>query len=647
MRECCIISAILISCLTLQGQGEPQPVIDSLNHQLRRAKEDTNKVLLLISAGQQIENSSPSTAKNYYLQARELSKKLGYTSGEIKFYLNYTAVLNLQGQYDSSLLLNLESVKLAKEKGIALDIARCIQNTGVSWYYLEDYEKCTAHYLEAVPYFEKAKDTLRLSILYSNLGIAFRDASLFDKSLEYHQKALKLSRLLNNPYESGLTLSNIGILYTDLKEYDKAEAVLTEALQLGEQTNDDYLKQQALLNASNLYFKKKDFANVKKYAGAALQYSKKLGDTRTAAICLYALAEEAFQRKDFSGAMALANEGLTIAAANQFKEQQRDLHTLLASLALVKSAMGDYAVHKQAADSVSQLLLEATVQKNVQLLDKKFETEKKNNQIVQLAKDKKVQSLWNYILAGLTGSLLIISFLVYRTYRQKAKIQQQQIADLEKEKQLLATQSLLKGQEEERSRLAKDLHDGLGGLLSGVKLQLGAMKGNLILSESDGKTFSNALLKLDESIHELRRVAHNMMPEALMKLGLQQALQDYCDGLSESQPFQINREFYGLEKRLEPSVEIVLYRIVQELLNNTVKHSGATAVLVQLIRQDNQISVTVEDNGKGFDTTTKDFSKGAGLANVKSRVDYLKGHLDIRTAPGKGTSVHIECVING
>jgi len=111
-------------------------------------------------------------------------------------------------------------------------------------------------------------------------------------------------------------------------------------------------------------------------------------------------------------------------------------------------------------------------------------------------------------LARSALALALIVFLLYRNYTNRQKLQQQRIIELETEKQLLATQSLLQGQEDERSRLAKDLHDGLGGLLSGVKLQLGAMKGNLILSEEHGRNFNNALNKLDESISEMRRVAH-------------------------------------------------------------------------------------------------------------------------------------------
>jgi len=640
MKQMIIIS---VSVLVFFFQNKAQSV-DSLQNELKKAKEDSGKVLLLITLGQRIENENPKAAKTYYLQARDISKKINYPAGLIKFYLNYTAVLNLQGQYDSSLQLNLEAVELAKEKGSAMDIAKCIQNTGVSWYYLQDYEKSADWYLQAIPYFEKTNDTFRLSVLYSNIGIAYREARLLQKSLEYQQKALELTRKLNDPYETGLTLSNIGIVYADLKQFDKAEAVLNEAKELARQTNDHYLLEQVMINTNNLYLKKREYGKMKPFAEEALRYSSLLGDSLVMSISLYTLALEAFHRKDFSAALSYANKGLAIASAKNFKEQMQHLYQLQSSLSLIQQDIAAYEKNKFKADSIGELVLNAAIQKNIQLLDKRFETEKKNHEILQLSKDKKVKTLWNYILGGIAASVLIISLLAYRGYRQKQKWQQQQIAALEKEKQLLATQSLLKGQEEERSRLAKDLHDGLGGLLSGVKLQLGAMKGNLILSEEHGRMFSNALNKLDESIHEMRRVAHNMMPEALLKFGLQQALQDYCDNLAEGQAFTINTEFYGLEKRMQPGTEVVVYRIVQELLNNAVKHSGATSMLAQVIRQDDNLTITVEDNGKGFDTHT--VLQGSGLKNIRSRVEYLKGTMDIKSAPGKGTSVHIDCVID-
>jgi signal transduction histidine kinase len=135
------------------------------------------------------------------------------------------------------------------------------------------------------------------------------------------------------------------------------------------------------------------------------------------------------------------------------------------------------------------------------------------------------------------------------------------------------------------------------------------------------------------------------MPEALVKLGLQQALQDYCENINASNELNINAEFHGLENRLENTTEIIVYRIVQELLNNIIKHAHADSVLVQVIKKDSELNITVEDNGKGFNKAEAFIKDGAGLKNIQSRVDYLKGELDIKSIPGKGTSVHINCIV--
>ena len=201
---------------------------------------------------------------------------------------------------------------------------------------------------------------------------------------------------------------------------------------------------------------------------------------------------------------------------------------------------------------------------------------------------------------------------------------------------------MLKGQEEERSRLAKDLHDGLGGLLSGVKFSLDNMKGNLIMTPENILVFDRSLDMIDTSIKELRRVAHNMMPEMLTKFGLDDALKDYCSTINTTGLISVKYQSAGLESRISTTIEIIVYRIVQELLNNTMKHAFATEVFVQLIRDENRLSIIVEDNGKGFDTVLVNENKSAGWMNIRSRVDYLKGQLDIHSEPGKGTLVNIE-----
>lgn len=226
--------------------------------------------------------------------------------------------------------------------------------------------------------------------------------------------------------------------------------------------------------------------------------------------------------------------------------------------------------------------------------------------------------------------------------KQNELLHTRRISELEKEHQLVAMQSVLKGQEEERGRLAKDLHDGVGGLLSGVKLSLSTMKGNVFLSEKNAMAVERVLEQLDQSITELRRVSHNMMPESLIKFGLGETIENYCAQINQNGPLRIRFQSYGLEQRLDESSEIIIYRILQELLNNILKHAGAREVLVQLIREAKRFDLTVEDDGKGFILDAAMAGNGAGLSNIRSRAAYLGGKLDIHTAPGQGTSIHIE-----
>jgi two-component system NarL family sensor kinase len=172
------------------------------------------------------------------------------------------------------------------------------------------------------------------------------------------------------------------------------------------------------------------------------------------------------------------------------------------------------------------------------------------------------------------------------------------------------------------------------------------VKGNVILPEESAMTFTRALTQLDGAISEMRRVAHSMMPESLVRFGIIDALNDFCEGISASGRLQVNMQAFGFEdKRLDSQVEVVLYRIIQELLNNVLKYADAGEAQCSLHGSTTTSVVTVEDNGKGFDTQNLEQNKGAGLRNVQARVDYLNGTLDIQSKPGEGTSVLVEIVL--
>ena len=168
------------------------------------------------------------------------------------------------------------------------------------------------------------------------------------------------------------------------------------------------------------------------------------------------------------------------------------------------------------------------------------------------------------------------------------------------------------------------------------------MKDNLIVTPDNMAVFERSLDMIDTSIKELRRVAHNMMPEMLTKFGLDEALKEYCSTVNATKLLSVKYQSLGMETRLDKAIEIIVYRIIQELLNNILKHAAASEAFIQLIRDNDRLNIVVEDNGKGFDTALLENSKGAGWVSIRSRVEYLKGELDIHSEPGKGVLINME-----
>jgi signal transduction histidine kinase len=207
---------------------------------------------------------------------------------------------------------------------------------------------------------------------------------------------------------------------------------------------------------------------------------------------------------------------------------------------------------------------------------------------------------------------------------------------MEQEKQLIATQAVLDGETHERARLARDLHDGLGSMLTGAKLNLLEMKKGAIMEYSDVECFDRALGLLDQSVREMRRVAHHLMPDALSRFGLKPAVDEFCRSFSSNVVF----DYFGDETRLDPNLEVVIYRSIHELVNNALKYSGASQIMVQIMQETDHIAFTVQDDGCGFDPSVK--TQGMGLQNIRTRITSFGGYIQIDSHAGEGTEINVE-----
>lgn len=363
-----------------------------------------------------------------------------------------------------------------------------------------------------------------------------------------------------------------------------------------------------------------------------------------------ALYKSLINKKDYTAALAIMHQLISspLMIETDKRIYYKDLSETYAE-AGNKSAGYDWAAkYIELSDS----LYDAKFQNDIIEFEKKYnnaENQKKITLLQAAKKEADLRSRNNKLLAGLLGGSSIfllalagLGWLYYRNSRklvaQKELSHQQELKDISQQQQLKLAAALLQGEERERKRLAGDLHDGLGGMLAGVKINLSRLSPVEAAISNDLPVIIN---QLDRSVNELRRIARNMMPESLLHAGLETALKEICESFT-SPSLQVDFQAYNIETDLGQDMQVTIYRIVQELLTNAVRHADATTILVQCSQNENTFYITIEDNGKGFETGKPDAGKGIGLTNVKNRVNYLKGSLEIESSPGAGTTINIE-----
>lgn len=587
----------------------------------------------------------------WYRRADSLCTALKEEYLLLELYSYYSWALNNQSRFDESLQLSERALQLAMRKKDRKEIGYAYTAIGLVYVNKSFYHRALENYFLALDHLAAVNDTSSLCRLYDRISGCYYPLKLYEKSLEYEEMSLSCVEGIDDTSRIRSACFNIGLDLKELGQYSKAASYYQRAASLNTGDARNLIMDCRLQYAfAALYNAQGDHARAAGYAQKGTDLSRSLNFQSGVSLNLGELGRAYLYLGRTKEALALLKESVSIAQRDNLGEE------LLLGLDMVRfaeaangnmTASANYdKLYRKLYDSV----FNQQAASNIQELESKYRSTEKQNEIIRLQGEKKIQNLsiqrkniLNGILIGSVAVILLVSLLAYRNYKQKQKLQQQRINELETEKQLMATEAVLKGEEQERTRLAKDLHDGLGGMLSGIKYSLNTMKGNLIMTPENAQAFERSMDMLDSSIKEMRRVAHNMMPEALVKFGLDTALKDFCNDINQNGALKVNYQSIGLENAsIDQTTSITIYRIVQELLNNTMKHAAATNAIVQVSKTDQVLSVTVEDDGKGFDKTLLNTARGIGWDNIQNRVEFLKGRLDIDSQPGKGTSVHIE-----
>jgi two-component system, NarL family, sensor kinase len=641
--------AVILACLILLSfaAAAQLSIADSLAGAISKMPADTAKVNRLNDLVTRFQYVNPSKAANAATEAMELAEKINYTLGLATAYRLVGVLYVDRMVLDSGKIYYNKAAALCKDKTgkqFQKQAGLIAHNYGAVYHKRQEYDSATQKYLEAIKIFSSSGQDEFAFFPYTNLATIYSYLKNDKKSLEYAKGASASAFKLNDKNKIVSAVNTEMSARLQLEQYDSVLLPLKKNLDETSGLNNFY--QHGMTNnllARYFGYGRNRFDSAVFYSKDALADMERVNNEYEIANMLHNLGYYYQQANDIDSAITYYNKAMDKAKSLGLDQV---VQYSLENLVILEEKEGNT---KKAYDYLKQLMIvKDTLQQKfnreqVNELEARFQAEKKENQIQLQKATIKQKSIFNYILIGSVATLLIISLLSYRNYRQKQKLQQQRINELETEKQLTATEAVLKGEEQERTRLAKDLHDGLGGMLSGIKYSLNTMKGSMIMTPDNVQAFERSMEMLDSCIKEMRRVAHNMMPEALVKFGLDTALQDFCNDVNQSGAIKVNYQSIGLKDSvIDQTTGITIYRIVQELLNNTMKHATAKNAIVQVSKTGGLLTVTVEDDGKGFDTAILKQSKGIGWTNIENRVEFLKGKIDVNSQEGKGVSVLIE-----
>jgi len=617
--------------------------LDSLLRLAATAKPDTNLAKLYYKIGRLfIADNNSQKANEYYFKLNELSKNLKWTDGYYLFSIGHADILNTEGFTDSAMVINQKALELAKQEMNEKWIAILLSSIGTSYNNKQWFETSLKYYNEALPLFEKQGEKFKVAHIYDMMGIVYYYLNMKDEAVQYYEKALKIYNEKPDTLGRISVLINYSISLMGKREYEKAEKLMLEAQRICKHNNNKYFSGPIYNNLGDLALRKYDLNNAEAYSRKALEFNLEFSNTEGNCLANINLGTIEKYKGNFNKSEKYVRLALDTAIKFDFPVEKKDCYTLLSDLAIARHDFQNHNFFKAKADSIEDEVVSEKTQRYAKEMEAKYETEKKELKISALEKER--QLVIGLSIAG--GAVLLLALATFillwrwmiqkkRVVEKQKQLAEQQVIQLEQEKQLVATQAVLEGETRERSRLARDLHDGLGSMLTGVKLNLLELKKGATLDFAEVERFDNAVNLLDESISEMRRVAHHLMPDTLSRFGLKSAVGDFCKTIPS-----IHFSYYGDESRLNPELEAIAYRCIYELVNNALKYAGAQKILVQIMQRPDSIAFTVQDDGCGFDPSVS--TDGTGLQNIRTRVAAYNGIMNIDSKAGEGTEINVE-----
>lgn len=582
------------------------------------------------------ENSS--SAISYINKALDIIHKFNYTKGEANALLVQGYIYSVQSKYELSLDYANKALELAKQLNNDSLIGYAKVSIGGYHYNKSNYDEAIRYYLEAIRIFEKNHIIDGAIKARSNMALVYQ----IQGKLELAEKVIRECLDLNakNPDKvAKLNLLHVlANVYGMQGKYAEALAIDQEGIELCKQTGSRFLESQFYDNIANCNMYSGDYGKAYTNFMECIKIDSSFDNKKQMADTYLNLGNLMMMQHKYAESAAYLFHSIQLSNISGYKQAKYQSLQLLSD---IYKAMGqpDKALkYLKDAYTVKDSILNTSTEEKIAELETVYQTQQKEQQLklknAELGKK-------NYLISGLAGALILFTLLGLTFYRKRQVQHKMRLQETVMQQQDLATRAVLNAEENERKRIAADLHDGVGQMMSAAKMNLSAFESeNIFQSESQRLAYEKAISLVDESCKEIRSISHQMMPNALLKSGLSSAVKEFIDKI-DSRILKINLHTEGLNERLDANTETVLYRVIQECVNNVIKHAGASSLDISLIRDQDGISATIEDNGRGFDTSDKKKSDGIGMQNITSRVAFLKGTVDFDSQPGKGTLVAI------
>ena len=519
-------------------------------------------------------------------------------------------------------------------------------NTMANIYQVKGYfDLAIANYQKAAAIFDSIQFYNGLTICYSNIASIYSNTEQNKNSLKYNLLAYQTAVLKNDTFSEGMIAHDVSIAFTKNNLSDSAKTFAALALKYGNSIKDDFVISYAYKAFYEYYKSKNDWPNAAINAQQSLNYILQTPSKYDACFAYCNLAESALALKKNSEALVAIEKAEKYAKEVTSFQLNKRVYALYKEITAAagdfKSAFYYAQLYQQNSDSVFFEKRNNTLNE----LETKYQTAQKETKIAQQKVEIQQSKTRFLVVTALMFIIVAGSLFLYLFLKQRQKLLQNKIITIEQQKKLELTQAIIDGEEQERTRLAKELHDGIGGLMSMLKLQFTNFKKSHTAIQENAE-YNTALDLLNTASQDIRKISHALMPSALERLGLIDAVEQFCTSMQASADFEIDFQHYNINERLPQRFELLAYRIIQELLNNIIKYAEAKEVLVQLAKNENHLSITIEDDGKGFDVSVIKNKDGIGLQSMQKRIELLSGKMDIDSAIGKGTSVNIELPIS-